>query len=456
MSGAKRGDMTGAHAVQEHEIVVLGAGPAGAAVAIGLRRLGYAVTVVGAPRRFRAVEGVSERVVAALRQSGFERAMAAISPPSPRTVTWDGETSALNSERLIDRTRFDALLQEDLRAQGVTVLVGRVVRVAQNDAGHAVDIEGDGETRVLHARFVVEARGRAAAYAGSARQRGAETVSLLQLWQGPARSAASAVENFADGWGWFAAMPDGVRYLQLTLDVATANLPAKAELGAFCRARLHDIAAAKPFLVGAEPLGEPYARTSTPVRVAEVAGANWIRVGDAAMAVDPLSGNGIFQALSSALQAPAVIHTLLTRPQDGELAIEFHTRRVEALFLRFARIGRDFYAQESRWADRPFWQARSGWPDSEPLHAEVRPESVRIAALPVVNHGLIERADVVVTADQPLGIWHLDGVPLAPLLAALQQRPAATVAELAECVPDVAPERILATVAWMRQQHWLD
>ena len=40
-----------------HTILILGAGPAGAAVALGLRRLGYPVTLVSDWRRFPALEG---------------------------------------------------------------------------------------------------------------------------------------------------------------------------------------------------------------------------------------------------------------------------------------------------------------------------------------------------------------------------------------------------------------
>ena len=47
-------------------IVVLGGGPAGAAVAIGLVRLGHSVTLVTDARPFGSIEGVSERTVAGL------------------------------------------------------------------------------------------------------------------------------------------------------------------------------------------------------------------------------------------------------------------------------------------------------------------------------------------------------------------------------------------------------
>ena len=65
-----------------HTILILGAGPAGAAVALGLRRLGYPVTLVSDWRRFPALEGASQRVLEALRGAGLEQALAQALQPS--------------------------------------------------------------------------------------------------------------------------------------------------------------------------------------------------------------------------------------------------------------------------------------------------------------------------------------------------------------------------------------
>ena len=46
-----------------------------------------------------------------------------------------------------------------------------------------------------------------------------------------------------------------------------------------------------------------------------------------------------------------------------------------------------------------------------------------VKTLPVVNQGLIEAVDVVTSPDQPLGVWHLNGVPLAPIVLAYQSSP---------------------------------
>lgn len=441
-------------------IVIIGAGPAGAAAAIGLARMGEPVTLVGEPRRFAAVEGVSARVIDALRGLGLQQALTAFAPPSPRRAVWNGTYTEANVESLVDRQRFDRGLLDDLERLGVPVVRGRVTALHSAPGRHELEIDSDAGPRTLAADFLVEARGRAAPGGGAPRVRGVETVSLLQYWQGPSGAAASAVLSVEDGWMWMAALADGRRYLQLTMDVASADLPPKKALGDYCSARFRAVEAAAPFLRDAEPVGEPHARTSTAVLNEVAAGDDWIRVGDAAMAVDPLSGNGIFQALSSALQAPAVVATLRHDPRRAALARQFHTRRIEHLFFRFARIGRDFYAQETRWPQAPFWAARRGWPDAAPLHAAVTPETVRVARGPVVCAGRIVEEDVVVTPEQPLGVWHVDGLAVAPMLAALRAAGGSSSdkgrREALLCARfGLEPARAAALLAWMQAQNWL-
>ncbi|MCU0075055.1 tryptophan 7-halogenase [Pseudomonas koreensis] len=402
-------------------ILILGAGPAGAAVALGLRRLGFDVTLVSEWRRFEALEGVSQRVLEALRGAGLNHGVANATLPSQRQVSWNGQQHAQNIEFLLDRPTFDRGLREDLRVAGVEVIEGRVLNVLFSPEGHRVELDG-GQT--LTADYLVEARGRQAPASGKG-LRGPETVSLLNRWQGAPGVTASAVESLEDGWAWMARRDDGQCYWQWTVDVASAGLPGKAQLLDYCRARRQASGFSQAFFSLAPEVDlQLHARSSTAILAPQVCGDNWIRVGDAAMAVDPLSGNGIFQSLSSALQAPVVINTLLRKPDRAELARRFHRQRVEQLFLRFARIGRDFYADEQRWLDRPFWQARRQWPDAEVAHAAADFAALRIERMPVLRDGFVDEAEVVITADQPLGIWHVQGVELAPLVRRLRDEPA--------------------------------
>lgn len=430
-------------------IVVLGAGPAGAAVALGLKRLGYQVSVISEWRRFSALEGVSQRVIEALRGVGLHRALAVAGEPSRRHSRWNSEAQNRNVEFLLDRPRFDQGLRDDLHAAGIALIEARVLGVRQEE-GHSV-IELDGAPSLV-ADFHVEARGRQAPQHDKAlgrAARGPETLSLLNRWQGPPGKSASAVESQPDGWMWMARQADGRCYWQWTLDVSATPLPEKAALLDFCRQRRWESVLARAFFDNDQEQDlELHARSSTAILTPVCGGENWLRVGDAAMAVDPLSGNGIFQSLSSALQAPTVINTLLVHPERRELALRFHQQRVEHLFWRFARLGRDFYLEERRWAQEPFWQVRRQWPDGEPVHAEACFDDLRVEQAPVLRDGFVDLAQVVISPDQPLGIWHLNGVELAPLVSRLHSEPADQV------LAHLSPEQQRYLRSWLLSQGY--
>ena len=439
-------------------ILILGGGPAGAGVALGLVRLGYRVTLINKPRSFHAVEGISKRTLAGLRNAGFQQALEAIAEPCLRHVLWGGESSQSNSEHLVHRPSLDQGIEQDLIQQGVEVIRARVRHVAVSEQGCTVSIAQGQQEQRLSTDFLVEARGRSAPFTQLERVRGIETVALLQVWQGPPLALGSAVQSFADGWAWLASGPDGRRYLQLTLAAGSAQLPDRSALSSFCRQGLQNLALAQPFLKHAQPVGAVTARASTPILCRTALADHWLRVGDAAMAVDPLSGNGIFQALSSALLAPTVINTLLSAPERADLARRFYQDRLNHLFQRFARTGRDFYRMEQRWSERAFWSQRRSWPDEQPLHQPPDPHAIRVEKRPVVCHGLIEEQAVVLTADQPLGIWHLDGIALAPLVQALQQGaliPNHTLKAQIQQRFKLDLERVEQAYQWLRTQRLL-
>ncbi|MGD2008156.1 MAG: hypothetical protein PVJ95_07775, partial [Cellvibrionales bacterium] len=128
----------------------------------------------------------------------------------------------------------------------------------------------------------------------------------------------------------------------------------------------------------------------------------------------------IFQSLSSAMAAPAVINTVLQRPEDGEMALRFYQDRCAHLFERFSRMGRDFYQLIDAERASDFWEERQNWPDQQPSH--VQPDRVLgTAQRPVINAGFIETKTVVITADQPLGIWRVNGQDAVELLQARQR-----------------------------------
>jgi len=439
-------------------IAVLGAGPAGAAAALGLARLGYEVAVIDAPALRDRRESFSARVVEALRALGAYEALRTLEPPGSRFVRWAGAERELAGEAQVDRRAFDAGLAADLVASGVRVIRGEAKRVRADE--HSVRVElASGEA--LAAASAIDARGRAAP-SGGRRERGPETTCLVQQWRRglrdghrKPRAPGSAVLSLENGWAWLA--DDGRDGVTVQLALDASHVPARSELAATLERTLRDEPFARDWLGDATPHGEPFARAATAVLSAAHARARTLRVGDAALAVDPLSGNGVFQALSTALVAPAVVNTLLQRPERAALARDFYATRARDIFLRFARVTRDFHALGAAHYGSAFWRARAAWPDAEPAHgsrasspatsaAAAASAQLAIVLGPVVCDGWIEQREVVVTPERPLGIWRVAGADLAPLVRAAARGAESEASALAA----LPPESRASVEAWLR------
>jgi flavin-dependent dehydrogenase len=439
------------------EILILGAGPAGCAVALGLARLGYDVVVVSQWRHFNAIEGISKRTLHGLEQAGLRQAAKTAMAATDRIVIWNGQETIANQEHLVDRQRFDQALRHDLSAASVRLVAGRVIRWHIHATGHEVEVETETDSQIWRTDFVIEARGRQAPALAQG-LRGPEALSLLHSWRTDSDGRlAAGVESLPNGWAWMAHLPDGRCYWQWTMSPRHNPLPPRAQIAAAT-------AALRQSSLSQRILGTPvdgssiqvHARSNTTTLCQATGGPHWLRVGDAALAADSLSGNGIFQVLSSALQAPAIVHTLLQRPADASLALAFHQQRAEHLGLRFARTGRDFYAAERRWATAPFWQERAKWPDDQPLHQPAG--LVRTAMRPVIDDHYIRLAEVVVTDDQPLGMWRVADIELAGLVHQLQQHqadPALNGRWLRERLQQTAPDNRAKVLGWLQTHGML-
>ncbi|MFG0393063.1 NAD(P)/FAD-dependent oxidoreductase [Pseudomonas sp. zbq_4] len=430
--------------------MVVGGGPAGVACAVGLSRMGYPVQLINSPRRFNSYEGVSPRVCRALVDAGLQRAAATVDTPKLRQVEWGQDTSRFNSESVIERRVFDLALLEDAAAHGVAIINGQVTKIEMMRKGYLVSFEADGSEQTLEASFLVEARGRKASY-GKDKVTGPGSVSLLASWRSSVTLKSSMLESLKTGWIWATTANDGLLHTQLSLDASTDDLRGLMEPAGYLEyLQKHSKTLFKFRSVDIQPAQPIFARGSTPICSSEVGGQNWLKIGDAAMAVDPLSGNGIFQSLSTSLQAPAVINTLITRPKSSRLALDFHRDRIQHLFKRFARIGRDFYRMGFQ--DNPnsaYWKTRSVWPDDVPLDSVINFNSIHIAERGVVDHGLIKQARVVASSEQPLGMWHLGGLELAPRVQRILQGES-----LSSVVSDLGDDDSKRFKAWLRNQGY--
>lgn len=442
---------------KRYDILIAGTGPAGTLTAILLARQGYRVGVISNPRGRDRVEGFSQRTVDIFETHGLIQAFAAVGTLVDRVASWAGEQGARNREYVTDRSRLDAALLLDLAIHKVDVIRSTSFSVTRQKIGVRLDTQTDEGLQSFEAQFFVEARGRAAPQGLEKSISGPATTALVRRIEGAHHGARTAVAGFTDGWAWYVADGSGPAYLQIFVD-SRNGLPKRGDLTAFYNARAADIYEAKDWLGDSAFGGQVMSHSTAPILAANPLDDCTLRVGDAACALDPLSGNGVFAALGGALSAAPVIHTLLQQPENRALATSFYLERAQTTFERFCRTGRDFYRMETRWSDRPFWQARQAWPDDEPSHVSPHAAPVRFEQKAVVENGLIAAREVCVTPDYPRGIWQVDEVPVAKLVTVLKDYAGKS---LQTRLPEIATRmnktdrQVQTAIDWLRSRNVL-
>ncbi|QWF84896.1 Putative FAD-dependent oxidoreductase LodB [Amycolatopsis sp. CA-230715] len=329
---------------------MLGAGPAGTSAAIALRRAGYEVVLVD-PAGVTAGESVPPSITTALGLLGL--GTAELDREHPRSLGTASEWGApglahrdylldgLGPGWHLDRARFDRMLRATAVAAGAVLVPDRHRAASRTPSGWSITCRA---TR-LTADVVVDATGRRAAFAtarGARRWFADRLVGVTAIVPDPSVRGHVVLEAAENGW-WYASPQPGDRSVIAWLsDVDLLRRDGCARpapwLAALRRTR-H---------IGAPP-DEPAltVRDARSHLLVPDAGRDWIAVGDAAMALDPLSSAGIAEAIRSGVLAADLIATRRLG----------HERGLGRRFADYLRQRRDLYRLERRWIS-PFWTRR--------------------------------------------------------------------------------------------------
>jgi len=207
--------------------------------------------------------------------------------------------------------------------------------------------------------MVVDATGRAA---WLARRQGARRIAVDHLTAviGCCLTSSSVkgadrrtlVEAVEDGWWYAALLPDGRQMLAFLTD--RDLLPSLSSRSAEWCKRLERTAHIGRRLERCVPETALRTVAADSSRLDRPAGTNWLAVGDAAAAVDPLSSQGVYQALRSGIAAARVILEHGARPAS----FEEYAAQVAHDFSEFLRGRAAYYGRERRWPDSLFWARR--------------------------------------------------------------------------------------------------
>ena len=399
-------------------MLVAGGGPAGAAAAFRLARLGYDVAIVDASSRAdpQRVEVCAPSIAALADALPLHSALRDSGPAVGTHLRWSGDAEyvpAMPGTKLIRRGIFDHALRA---AIGVPCLAARARMPKHVDGLWHIPVTTQYGTQTLAARFLIDAGGRSGALLGKRHPVGPITIATTSVWSGAGSAPGTlTVEAIPGGWCWGASPARGELHTAIFFD-PPANAANAVETLRACSLFAGALRAAT--------LVRNSVTDATPRLAADVAGENWLRAGDSASAPDPLSSQGLAMALRAGIHAAAAAHTILSG-RDTEAALAFFRASVAGTTAdHTATTARLYAATPER---TTFWNARrTPEPAPKPIAAFL-PDGfialtprVTFANMPVLIGDHIDTVPALQVPDSRPIAW-ISGIPAPTLLAGLRE-----------------------------------
>jgi flavin-dependent dehydrogenase len=360
--------------VIETDVLIIGAGPAGATVALNLAPTHRVLLI---EHKLDVATRVGESLVPAARQlladmgllASFEAAGHA--PYFGNRSVW-GTPTPVETDFLrdpighgwhLDRVRFDKWLRSVAVARGAQLLApARIKKIQKRKTSWQAFVVSTAEPVVVKAKILIDACGRTAPFAHILGAHRVIQDRLVCGWIcGRTRTAASGnglthVESTENGWWYSAPIPNQRRVLAFHTD---ADLPAASLAHSpnmlFSAAEItHEI---RKILSECEfvPSGAHGFTAAHSTTLVPCCGPGWFAVGDAALSFDPLSSQGLLNALFTGLAAAEAVDRHFSGADDATLD---YKRIIDDIAKTYRRHLKIIYGSERRWHESPFWYRR--------------------------------------------------------------------------------------------------
>ncbi len=272
--------------------------------------------------------------------------------------------------RNLDRKAFENYLRETTVKKGIHCLWGnKLYKSIYKDNRWRISTKTNTvknrETFVINADFVIDASGRQAHFAKSIGIKRMAFDNLIACWIAlPDNSENKMSTIIADEFGWWysAIIPNNKRIISFQTDPDLIDKNTFKNLDSFLHFANKHPKIQKLIQTSSNNIEFKGTVSANSTRLENPAGNQWIAIGDAAISFDPLSSQGMFNAMANGMQVQKLLNKLdVVKPVNTKYRKEFntiYTHQINDIWEHYLNHKKLFYNAENRWKSSPFWARR--------------------------------------------------------------------------------------------------
>lgn len=353
---------------ERFDILIVGGGPAGVTAAIRLLDMGHSVGLI--EQEIFPRQQIGESLSPGIRNIFSYLGAGELLDDNhylnniPARVHWEtGGAVYVSAEQrgsgiVVDRGMLDQQLLELARSKGLHVFQpGKLVSSFYDDGVWKLDVKEGSFIRTVFSAIVLDARGRKGSLLHERLETAPPSVAIWTHVPAQMMPLETRIEAIDEGWLWGSPVA-GNRYRVMAFTDSDAvkgkNLSAHfwTMVG---KARLFE--AVDGQLYGNDLQTCPV----TSFIHKEPWDRQFIKIGEAAFTLDPLSSTGVEKAMRFAMQTAVAVHTLL-RYQERSVAQAFYEDKLVESAINHARWTSAYY-ESSRFSkeNHAFWEKRANF-----------------------------------------------------------------------------------------------
>ena len=277
----------------------------------------------------------------------------------------DGFVQSLN------RKSFESYLRTSVIKKGVECIWPVKLQSSNYEANYwhirakSEDKNINQENYTIQAKFVIDATGRQAHFAKSLNIKRLSIDKLIACWAtmpNYLENTMSTISTSENGWCYSAVVPGNKRIMAFQTDADLIDKNAIKELSFFIELAKENKEMAQILEKTKSDFKFHGTVAANSTQLMQVAGKQWAALGDAAISFDPLSSQGMYNAMASAMQLTTLMIELnFVHNFNLEKEKQFqknYTEQIDRIWNYYLQHKKLFYSTETRWGEFPFWKRR--------------------------------------------------------------------------------------------------